>query len=270
MIPAGDAIERRWSISAVRAYMACPRQWWLTRVANVDKEVSDASLRGQLMHAGLAAGYAEMARAYGERERWPADTVARRGEATLEYAIAKEADRLGVDFDGETVDTAARALRHLGPQPTDVLLGVERDLDIRIDGVPIIYRADVIYRRAGVLTVRDWKSRKTLPKARDLPRDWQLCLGALVAARTFGDTFVRVELASIGGAVAVAYPITADEAREVGRLVAATAWDAEHANDDYAPLPGSACADCPVRKHCPEFAAPGAMVPTPATIEVGA
>lgn len=263
MIPAGDAIERRWSISAVRAYMACPRQWWLTRVANVDKEVSDASLRGQLMHAGLAAGYAEMARAYGERERWPADTVARRGEATLEYAIAKEADRLGVDYDGETVDTAARALRHLGPQPTDVLLGVERDLDIRIDGVPIIYRADVIYRRAGVLTVRDWKSRKTLPKARDLPRDWQLCLGALAAARTFGDTFVRVELASIGGAVAVAYPITVDEAREVGRLVAATAWDAEHANDDYVPLPGSACADCPVRKHCPVHAEAGTRIPTP-------
>jgi CRISPR/Cas system-associated exonuclease Cas4 (RecB family) len=271
-------INRRWSISATRAYLACPRQWWLTRVAGVEQDNPDANFRGVLMHVGLAAGYAEMARAQREPEGWLPDAVARRGEAACEFAIAKEADRLGIELEDEPIDTACRALAHLGPQRGDEVLGVEYDMDIRVDGVPIGFRADVIYRRNKVLCVRDWKTSSTLPKARDLPKDWQLCLGALCAARTFGDRVVRVEIASINAAVAVRFPITADQAQEAGRIVAQTAREAE--NDlECLPLPGSACAECKVVKHCPVYAEPGTVILTPysdgspastAVIEVGA
>jgi CRISPR/Cas system-associated exonuclease Cas4 (RecB family) len=255
-------INRRWSISATRAYLACPRQWWLTRVANVDQDNPDANFRGVLMHVGLAAGYAEMARAQREPEGWLPGAVLRRGEAACEFAIAKEADRLRIELEDEPIDTACRALAHLGPQPGDEVLGVEYDMDIRVDGVPIGFRADVIYRRDRILCVTDWKSSSTLPKARDLPKDWQLCLGALCAARTFGDTVVRVGIASIGAAVAVRFPVTADQAQEAGRVVAQTARQAE--NDlDCLPLPGSACADCKVVAHCPVYAPDGVLIQVP-------
>ena len=253
-------INRKWSISATRSYLACPRQWWLTRVANVERTVSEDSFQGQLMHAGLAAGYAEMGRAWAEGRNL--QVVQRRGEVACEFGIAKEADRLAIDYEDGLVDTAVRALMHLGPRQDDQVVGVERDMDLRVDGVPIGYRADVVYRRGGVLVVRDWKSRKSLPKARDLPRDWQLALGALAVARTYGETVVRVELASINGATSVAFPITAQAAQAAGRIVAETARTAE-ADTECLPLPGAACNDCKVVAHCTVYAKPNTVILTP-------
>lgn len=255
-------INRRWSISATRSYLACPRAWWLTRVANVDQDNPDANSRGVLMHVGLAAGYAEMARAQREPEGWLPGAVLRRGEAACEFAIAREAHRLAIDLEDEPIDTACRALAHLGPRPGDEVLGVEYDMDIRVDGVPIGFRADVIYRRDKILCVRDWKTSSDLPKARDLPKDRQLCLGALCAARTFGDTVVRVEIASINAAVAVRFPIAADRAQEVGQIVAQTARQAE-SDLDCLPTPSSACAECKVVAHCPVYAPDGVLIQVP-------
>jgi CRISPR/Cas system-associated exonuclease Cas4 (RecB family) len=274
---------RRWSISAVRDYLSCPRMWWLKRAANVEQEASSDSYRGQLMHAGLAAGYREVYQAQREHGGWLDGTVARRGETACELGILKEAHRLALDdYDDELVDTACRALRHLGPRRGDHVIGIEHDMDIQVDGVPIGYRADLIYRRGGVLTVRDWKSAKELPKARDLHRNWQLALGALCVARTLGDTSVRVEIASIGSAVVVSASMPMDVARDGGRVVAEAAQLAElelQRPVPFAPEPGSACAGCPVRRHCPVYAEPGTVIPTPhrdgspastAVIEVGA
>lgn len=273
----------RHSISGTRDYLTCPRLWWLKRIAHVEQEVSVDSYRGQLMHAGLAAGYAEMHRAQHEREGWLHSVIERRCEAAVEFAIDKESVRLKLDdYDGEVVDTACRALHHLGPRYGDVLIGVEYDMDLRIDGVAIGYRADVIYRRDGLLTVRDWKSAKTLPKARDLHLNWQLALGALCAARTFGDTLVRVEIASIGSAVAVGALMPRSSAQDGGAVVVETAGLMElelKRPTPFAPEPGEACAECPVRRHCTVYAEPGTVAPTPyrdgspaltTVIEVGA
>lgn len=262
------ASDRRWSISAVRSYLSCPRQWWLTRVAGVEQTFNPDSCRGQLMHAGLAAGYREMDRAQREREGWLPNVITRRAEGALIHGVAKEATRLGVDEDDEVIDTACRALRYLGPHRGDTVLGVECEMNIRVEGVAITYRADVVYRRRGRLVVRDWKSAKALPKRRDVPRNWQLALGALCAARTFDvkGTEVDVEIASIGSAVAVTAPITADQAWEGGLVVAETARLAElgpHRPVPFAPERGEECARCPVRRFCPEFAEVGTEIPAP-------
>lgn len=246
----------RWSYSGTIDYLTCPRMWWLKRIAHVKQDATDASYRGQLMHAGLAAGYLEMYQAQHEREGWLDDGITRRGEAACAHGVAREAARLNVDYDDEMVDTACRALRHLGPRRGDVLIGVEYDLDLRIDGVAIGYRADVLYRRGGVLTVRDWKSRKTLPKKRELLKMWQLALGALAAARTFGEGGVMVEIASIGSAVAVSTEMPMEVARDGGRVVVEAAGLAQlefQRPTPFAPEPGDACADCPVRRHCPVY-----------------
>ena len=256
----------RWSYSGTIDYLTCPRLWWLKRIAHVEQDATDASHRGQLMHAGLAAGYAEMYQAQHEYEGWLDDVIVRRGEAACAHGVAREAARLDIDYGDEMVDTACRALRHLGPRRGDHLIGVEYDLDLRVDGVPIVYRADALYRRGGVLTVRDWKSRKTLPKRRDLLKLWQLALGALAAARTFGETLVRVEIASIGSAVAVSTEMPMEVARDAGRVVASAAGMAElelQRPVPFAPEQGEACVDCPVRRYCPVWAQDGTEIPTP-------
>ena len=236
-------IKRRWSISAARAYWACPHQWWLTRVAHVPRTTTEYSFRGQLMHAGLAAGWVALHRNLGNA------TAMFSGEGALIDAMHTEAEHLEVPCPDEAIDTAWRALKHLGPRIGDELLGAERDLDLRIDGVPIGYRADLIYRRKGMLTLRDWKSTSKLPKAADLPQDDQLALGALAVARTYAAPAVRIEFASINAAAVRGGPISADRARQAGQAVAETAIEAE-ADIEHKPTPGSACHTCPVVASC--------------------
>lgn len=241
-------ITRRWTYSAAQSYVTCPHQWFLTRVANTPRApVTPESFRGQLMHAGLAVGWITAeALLRGGSDR---AAIQMHAEHALIDAMEHEATRLQVPVNPEMVDTACYALDCLGPQRGDELIGAELDLDIRVDGVPVGYRADLVYRRGGVHVVRDWKSRTTLPKARDLPRDWQLGVGALAVARTYGLTQVHVEMASINGATSVCSPIGRDEARRAGELVAKVAYTAE-ADTEHAPKPGRACGDCPARHAC--------------------
>jgi CRISPR/Cas system-associated exonuclease Cas4 (RecB family) len=241
-------ITRRWTYSAALAYVTCPHQWWLTRVANTPRAPAEPeAFRGMLMHAGLAAGWPEAHRLI-QAGVDPAMVELSADDALID-AMEQEATRLNVPVTPEMVDTACRALHYCGPQPGDELIGTELDLDIRVDGVPVGYRADLIYRRDGAHVVRDWKSRTTLPKTRDLPRDWQLGVGALAVARTYGTTNVLVEMASINGATSVCTPIGRDQARRHGQLVAEVAHKAE-ADTEHAPKPGKACGACPVRGAC--------------------
>jgi hypothetical protein len=243
-------VTRRWTISAARSYLACPQQYYLTRVANTPRDVGSGNARGILLHAGLAAGYSAQDECHqrglgGQRLR------AYRDSAVMD-AIDAEVARLGVEDDptDEPVDTVIAALDRLGPYPDDEVLGVERDLQIEHRGVPISMRVDVLYRRRGMLTVRDWKSTSELPRARDLPFDRQLALGALCAARIFGETEVWIEIASINAGVAVICPIRPEQARAAGDAVAATSREAE-ADTEFVARPGSACASCPVWRSCP-------------------
>lgn len=241
---------RRWSISAARSYAACPRQFFLTRVANTPRDVSGTNPRGVLLHAGLAAGFstADWCRLQGLAGQEATDY---RDQAVMD-AVDNEIAKLSLpdDEDDEIVDTVLATLDHLGPQPSDLVLGVERELQITHRGVPISMRVDVLYRRRGMLTVRDWKSASELPRARDLPYNRQLALGALCAARIHGDTRVWVEIASIGSRASVVTEIRAEHARAAGDAVAATARQAE-ADTEFRPRPGSACADCPAWRSCP-------------------
>lgn len=243
-----QAITRRWTYSAAYAYTVCPHQWWLTRVKGAPRApASPESFRGQLIHAGLAAGWPMAHKLM--REGSTDAAIQLHSEQALIDAMEAEATRLATPVTPEMVDAACRVLLHCGPVAGDELIGAEIDLDMRVDGVPIGYRADLIYRRGDVYVVRDWKSRTTLPKARDLPREWQLGVGALATARTYGTTQVRVELASINAAYAVSAPIGKDQARQHGQLVAKVARAAE-ADTEHRAKPGKACGDCPVRAAC--------------------
>lgn len=248
----------RGSVTATRDYLACPRMHWLLRIAKAAKDATGASNRGVLLHAGLAAGYAEFDRA--RFDKCTPGAVWRRTGAAVEYAVCSVAQ--GDDDVDEAIDAVIGALNYLAPKPQDRVLGVEHEMVIDFDGVEIVYRADAIYRRGGWVTVRDWKSSSEVPRARDLPDNLQLQVGALCAARTFGVTEVRGEIASIGRAVAVDAPISRGKAREGGQLVAEVTRAAA-ADTVFEPTQGDVCADCKVRRSCPVYAPDGATIPTP-------
>ena len=253
---------RRWSVSGHYLYDGCPRAWWLRNIAGVPTEDTDESQLGVVLHAGLAAGYAEHDRC--NRSRlcdYPAVIRHRVGDKVENALIDAIGDRDDVDLDA-AYDTVMRALAHLGPLSTDRVLGVEVPMEISVDGVPITYRADALYERAGELVVRDWKSTSELPRARDLPGNRQLALGALCAARTYKPSRVRVEIASINAAVAVSSPIEVTAARKAGSVVAATARRAE-ADVAFTPTPGAVCSTCKVRAYCPVYAAPETVLVAP-------
>lgn len=257
---------RTWSVSGARAYKACPRQFFLVYVAHAPQEPGFDSIRGQVLHAGIAAGYSTHAAAVAEGR----DMVVaiRRSHVAVEYAVCEAAARLDHEQVDEAIDTVIECLNELCPEPGDEVLLVEQSMHIEVGGVPIQYRADAVYRRGGTLVVRDWKSRKDLPRRRELPGDRQLALGALCAARTYGDTKVTVEIASIGSGVAVDSPIDRSAAQEAGRWVAETACDAD-ADRVFTPRPGTECARCSVRVHCPVFATDEALVITPESLLAG-
>lgn len=252
-------LQQRWTISAARAYQACPRMWWLTRVANVAQVVDPDSHRGVLLHAALAAGYEELVRALADGSS--SFVTQQRRDSAVVHAMVTEADRLKVPYSEEAADTAIRALEHLGPQPGDEFLGAEDNLDIEHNGVPIRYRVDLLYRRDGVLVVRDWKSAAP-PKARDLLGNRQLALGALCAARVFDANRVDVEIASINAAVAVSTPANVAVARSAGDVVVAVAGQVA-ADTEFETRKGTACNTCRVTAACPVYAADGVMVPIP-------
>lgn len=150
------AVTRRWTYSAAYAYTLCPRQWYLTRVTGAPRAPSSLeSFRGQLIHAGLAAGWPVAHRLL--REGSTKAAIALHSEDALIDAMEIEATRIATATTPEMIDAACRVLAHCGPVRGDEFIGAEIDLDMRVDGVPVGYRADLIYRRGDVYTVRDWK-----------------------------------------------------------------------------------------------------------------
>lgn len=239
-------LPKHWSPSAHRAYRTCPRQFWLEYVARVGRTDSPESVRGQVMHAGMAAGW---------------------GGAAL-VAMNHEADRLGLpdsldpEF-SEWTETVYRALARLGPEPGDELLGAELELRSECDGVPLKARLDLVFRRDGILRIYDWKSASELPRREEVRRNTQLGLGAFLAAREYGTDRIKVAIASIGSGVACEVDMPPDMAEAAARRVAETARRAQ-VDTEFAPVRGEACADCKVRKFCPLFAAAGTVIPAPA------
>jgi PD-(D/E)XK nuclease superfamily protein len=252
---------RPWSFSDHHLYRECPRAWWLKRVAHVPTEVDPANHRGTVMHAGLAAGYAELATGR-HRAMTPGAVWQVTRQAVAEAITAKAGMMAERDAD-ECFELVMFALESLGPQRDDRVLGVECPLSAVVDDVEIVYYADVVYRRDGVTVVRDWKSSTELPRRHELHDHRQLTLGALCTARTLGVTQLAVEFASIGRGVAVSAPVSAGTAQRSGQVVA----DSAHAaatDTRFSPVRGPGCVSCPVRKACPLFATGEYPVPVSA------
>jgi hypothetical protein len=124
---------RTWSVSAARAY-TCPRQWWLIYVAHAPQESGFDSIRGQVLHAGVAAGYSTHAVAVAEGRELV--VAIRRSHVAVEHAVCKAAARLGHEEVDEAIDTAIECLNELCPEPGDEVLLVEQSMYIEVDGVP--------------------------------------------------------------------------------------------------------------------------------------
>lgn len=251
----------RWSVTAHRTYRECPRMAWLLRTPGVERDTDPSNNRGIVLHAGLAAGYDQLA-ACRDRPMTPG-AVRRRVADVVDAAVTAAAVGM-TDFDAdEAYTTVLAALEWLGPLSRDHVLGVEHEMVIVVDGVEVVFRADVIYRRDGIVTVRDWKSSSTVPRRHELFDDRQLSVGALCAARTFDVVDVDVEIASIGAAVAVSARLNKTAALAAAYAVADSAR--EFAQDrEFEPTPGEVCATCPVRRYCPVYAPKDSTwIPTP-------
>lgn len=250
------ALPERWSPSAHRAYRTCPRQLWLEYVARVKGVDSPESIRGQVMHAGMEAGW--------NGAYFGGFQVSQRVEDHIEFQMATYADeRFGIAADdpelAEWIETVTTAIRRLGPvHPGDhariVAEMTEGEVVGEIDGVPLKARIDLVFGCDDVMCIWDWKSSKELPRREDVRRDTQLGVEGFLLRQQYSLTGpIRVAIASIGSGVACEVDLPPDMAEAAARRVARTAREAQQ-DTEFAPVRGAACADCKVRKHCPLFA----------------
>lgn len=248
--------QRPWSVSRHRAYRTCPRMAWLLNQDDVPRTDSPESIRGQVMHAGMAAGW----------KAWGVDGVTSGARLLdiIEGATLIESDRHRMDEHeiDEALETALTAFDRLRDQMNGcTMLGVEEELHGAIDGVPLMARVDYRFMRGSALCVYDGKSSKELPRREEVRRDTQLGLGAYLSA-DYDTGCIRVAIASIGSGVAVEVDMPPDMAEAAARRVATTARIAEQ-DTTFEPQRSAACGDCKVRRSCPLFAT--GPVPEPGT-----
>lgn len=250
-----------WSPTKVLRYRTCPRQWALVeaqprgRRSEFDLDLALPLKLGIIEHSAMQAAY-EVARD-GLRPYRPGEFMAVYSDAALD-ALDTALDGFGLAEAPEAAQLEEEVLAVLDrlprPHPSAVL-GVERQLDDVIDGVPFINVLDLILRTGATsLHLRDWKRRniKDLPKTLELLDDPQMCSYRSAVARHFPwATRVTVGLYSLisNREVWAELPLT----RAMGTMAGEVATTRKAESDTLCrPTPnGSNCQRCPVKPQCP-------------------
>lgn len=250
--PAGPM--RTWSATNGRQYSVCPARDHLLRLKLPrENEYGPAAARGQAVHAWLAenhAGPLHPACTVWDIPAQPDDWTSGEWHVTGEQALA------GARMLASHADLCA--FHHAG-QITEVRLEPTLAFHDTSANVIAIAKPDLLYLDDGAWVWRETKTRQQLPRpGPDLVRKFpQLALAAvLMAENALGGkpSGQRIELellAPEGGDVLLVDPSDSAEiskARAVLHDLAAP-W---HADETAAAHPGPHCADCPVRRWCPD------------------
>lgn len=269
-LPAGAAREAaRWARPLVRitparlaTWESCPRRYRLTYVEKPPPPRGGpraASTLGAVVHLALRALYLRPA-----RERTPEQAAALvdrnwSGEGFRDSAQETE-------YRGRARDwTADYVAEHVEGRPEP--LGVERWVSAPTAAIVAEGRVDRIDASGNAAVIVDYKTGRHVPEPADARDSAALAFYALGAARTLRRDCRRVELHHLPTGTVAAWEhddasLAAHvERAERGALEAADAADALAAGGGadalFPPRPGSRCAACDVRRHCPEGQAVG-------------
>jgi len=149
-----------WSPARSSLLRHCPRQYLLRHILHAVPAQPDSvsKLRGRVIHAGLAAAFAE--RAIGE----PGDRhrpMMARHYAAAEHAMREHRDTSMLSSIERAVAFAQvfEVLRTIPPPHPTAILGVELAFSLELDGEPINAVTDLVLRTGSTsLHVREWKS----------------------------------------------------------------------------------------------------------------
>jgi hypothetical protein len=245
---------RTWSATNGRQYAACPARDHLLRLKlpREDDEYSLAAVRGQAVHAWLEQTHAGQPRSACtvwdtpvRHDDWSAGRWHLTGEQALDGArmLAGHADLCPFHRGGIT----------------DVLLEPTVAVHDTAANVVLIAKPDMLYLEDGSWVWREVKTRARLPqRGADLYQEFpQLAVAvALMAEHALGGKPCgqRVELELLSpraGDIWLIDPADQAEVRaaRAALLDLAAPW---HADVTAAARPGPHCADCPVRRWCPD------------------
>ncbi|MFR9801820.1 RecB family exonuclease [Pseudonocardia sp. RS010] len=269
-LPAGAAREAaRWARPLVRVtparlatWESCPRRHRLTyvdRPAPPRGGPRAASTLGAVVHLALRALHLRP-----PRERTPEHAAALVDRTWSGEGFRDSAQE--AEYRGRARDwTADYVAEHVEGAPDP--LGVERWVSAPTAAIVAEGRVDRIDATADAAVVVDYKTGRHVPGPADARDSAALALYALGVARTLRRDCRRVELHHLPtGRIAVWEHDEASlaahvERAERGALAAADAADALARGGDpdalFPPRPGSRCAACDVRRHCPEGQAVG-------------
>lgn len=245
---------RTWSATNARQYAACPARDHMLRLnlPREDDEYSPAAVRGQAVHAWLEQTHAGLPRTACTVWDIPVrhdDWSAGRWHLTGEHAL----------------DGARMLVGHADLCPfhhggiTDARLEPPLAVHDTAANVVLIAKPDMLYLEDGAWVWREVKTRARLPRrSGDLYREFpQLAIAvALMAEHALGGkpSGQRVELELLSPQASDIWLIDPADQAEIAAartaiLDLAAPW---HADETAAARPGPHCADCPVRRWCPD------------------
>jgi CRISPR/Cas system-associated exonuclease Cas4 (RecB family) len=245
---------RTWSVTNGRQYTICPAQDHLLRL-NLprENEYGPAAVRGQAIHEWLTenhTGPLHAACTVWDVPNPPDDWHSGKWHVTGAQA------RVGALMLANHADLCPF---HHGDQITEVRLEHTFAVHDTAANVVVIAKPDMLYLDDGAWVWRELKTRLRLPQRGPDPyHDYpQLALAVvLMAENALGGKPAgqRVELELLSSRASDIWLIDPSDPAEVNQARAvlhelAAAW---HADETYPARPGPHCADCPVRRWCPD------------------
>jgi hypothetical protein len=245
---------RTWSVTNGRSYSVCPAQGHLLRLhLPREDEYGPAAVRGQAVHEWLRdshAGPLHAACTASDIPSPPDDWRARRWRVTGHQAVAGSL-MLACHADSCPF--------HQAGQITEVRLEPTIAVHDTAANVVVIAKPDMLYLDDGAWVWRETKTRWRLPTpGPDLFREYpQLALAAVLMAENVlggkpSGRRIELELLARDGSdvllVDPGDPLEVRRARAVLHELAAP-W---HVDEEAPARPGTHCADCPVRRWCPD------------------
>jgi len=251
-----------WSPARSSLLRHCPRQYLLRHVLHAVPAQPDSvsKLRGRVIHAGLAAAFAERATGEpGDRHR----PMMARHYAAAEHAMHEHSDTpmLSSVEQAGAIAQAFEVLRTIAPPHPTAILAVELEFSLEVDGESINAVTDLVLRTGSTsLHVREWKTGTVSwePVADDaLPLYGLMALQRWPWAQkvTVGLYSTRINREQ----VQTLTPVHIQRLRD--RLTRDARWDRQArpglsvgtVDALYPTDVGSHCGGCPFRSYCPQF-----------------
>lgn len=260
-----------WSVSAVNLFYSCPLAFKYRYIDKVPKGVMPLHVRaGTVAHAGLEAAFEHRRKtrgtgSMGDEETWGVAKAA----IAAEWATEKMPDPPDDEGQWDRIHEMVGNTLDAHTTPWEHIVAAEQKIIVTGDGTRLLAYIDLLLQpERGVAVIRDWKTRSTAATEADLANDRQLRFYAALVRRYFD--WVEVTMAEhYYPPITKATTVTIDaDSAEAAYWEALSVRDAVQREDEWRPVKGSQCQNCPYREDlCPLWAK--APEPEP-TVDVAA